>query len=107
MAIAVDKAKVNKNNPVQIILILIPKKASQPYGRIKQLSDTVLGVPTQCIISEKLKKSGDKGLLSNLALKINAKLGGRNCSLRGDQLDAVSKVPVNISKKKEILTRER
>ncbi|RHZ89452.1 hypothetical protein Glove_14g51 [Diversispora epigaea] len=94
LVIAIDKAQVNKNIPVQIILVFIPRKASQPYGRIKQLSDTVLGIPTQCIVSDRLRKSGDKGLLSNLALKINAKLGGRNCSLRGDQLDSVTKVPV-------------
>ena len=46
---------------------------------IKRLSDTVFKVPSQCIVCSKMMKMIGKGYASNIAQKINAKLGGKNC----------------------------
>ena len=36
-------------------------------------------VPSQCIVCSKMMKMLGKGYASNIAQKINAKLGGKNC----------------------------
>ncbi|CAG8482152.1 14805_t:CDS:10 [Acaulospora morrowiae] len=96
LAVAYEKARVDNNAKTNIILVIIPKKASQPYGAIKKIADTELGVVTQCIVADRLRRFKDKGLLSNISLKINAKLGGRNCCLGQNQLTFVTERPTII-----------
>jgi len=47
------------------------------YAEVKRMSNSVLGISTQCIKS----KNVTAAMLSNLCLKINAKLGGFNTIL--------------------------
>ncbi|CAG8456577.1 23500_t:CDS:10 [Dentiscutata erythropus] len=94
MGIAYAKARLDRNQQVQIIIIIIPKKSSDIYGKIKRISDTELGIPTQCILSERLRKPNNKACWNNIALKVNAKLGGRNSILVEGQLDYVTNVKI-------------
>jgi hypothetical protein len=57
---------------------------------IKHASDSVLGLPTQCLVARHAgvgAGSAVRGRLqycTNVAFKINAKLGGTNCKLLGE-----------------------
>ena len=49
-------------------------------AEVKRVGDTMLGVATQCVQGRNVAKAGTQ-TLSNLCLKINAKLGGINSIL--------------------------
>jgi len=68
----------------QLILILFPNIDNVRYSEIKRIGDTVLGVPTQMVSGEKLlyKEIVAPQVYFNLALKINAKIGGTNFVLQ-------------------------
>lgn len=83
---------INKNCPNPNLVIFIIEDSEEEYARIKSLGDLKFGIPTQCINYSKLvskidlripleETKDDRNLdmyLSNVALKINAKLGGIN-----------------------------
>lgn len=57
------------------------------YTQIKRASDAHLGIPSQCFVAAKANVGtgdptrGRDQYTANLALKVNAKLGGVNCTL--------------------------
>lgn len=67
------KAKLN--------LIILPDKTAQRYEEIKRIAETYQGVYTQCMVASNLNKLSNPSFASNLLLKINAKLGGKNWSI--------------------------
>jgi len=67
----------------QLVLVVIPEKEVEPYKAIKFQSDVRHGVPSQCLVAANAAigfapKRDRKQYLANVALKINAKLGGIN-----------------------------
>lgn len=64
---------------LELLIIILPDMSGS-YGMIKRLCETELGVITQCCAPKNVMKGG-KQFLENLALKINAKVGGRNTVL--------------------------
>ncbi|CAL4918406.1 unnamed protein product [Urochloa decumbens] len=64
---------------LELLIIILPDMTGS-YGMIKRLCETELGVITQCCAPKNVMKGG-KQFLENLALKINAKVGGRNTVL--------------------------
>lgn len=64
------KAKLN--------LIVLPDKNAQRYEEVKRISETYQGVYTQCMVASNLAKLTNPSFVSNLLLKINVKLGGKN-----------------------------
>ncbi|KAG2546849.1 hypothetical protein PVAP13_9KG048600 [Panicum virgatum] len=64
---------------LELLIIILPDMSGS-YGLIKRLCETEVGVITQCCAPKNVKKGG-KQFLENLALKINAKVGGRNTVL--------------------------
>ncbi|CAG8498958.1 572_t:CDS:10 [Ambispora gerdemannii] len=71
----------SSNNPLQLIVMIMPKRTSQLYGEIKKVSDIELGVPSQCIIADRLNKPRNFSTWTNISMKINSKLGGCNLYL--------------------------
>ncbi|KAH7434407.1 hypothetical protein KP509_06G016100 [Ceratopteris richardii] len=62
------------------ILVCILGEKTPAYGELKRICETKLGVVTQCCLSKNIKKFNSQ-YLANVALKINAKVGGRNNNL--------------------------
>ncbi|XP_072971133.1 protein argonaute 7-like [Typha angustifolia] len=62
------------------LLICIMEKRHRGYADLKRIADTCIGVVTQCCLYPNLSKLSSQ-FLANLALKINAKLGGCNVAL--------------------------
>ncbi|KAG9286919.1 hypothetical protein G9A89_000048 [Geosiphon pyriformis] len=92
----IERCHVNKNGPPQLIICIIAKKSNELYGRIKMLSDHKFGIPSQVIIADKLRRANNRPCWQNIALKINAKLGGHNCFLKQDQLRYLLEMPTMI-----------
>ncbi|KAE9213998.1 Protein argonaute [Phytophthora fragariae] len=80
--------------PPQFLLVILPAKNSPVYGDVKRMSDTVLGLPSQCIASQNLPRANPQ-FCANVCLKINMKLKGKNAVLR-DELPLISSAPTII-----------
>ncbi|XP_034698816.1 protein argonaute 2-like [Vitis riparia] len=62
------------------ILVCVMARKDAGYGYLKWFAETKLGMVTQCCLSRPANKVSDHHL-ANLALKLNAKLGGSNVEL--------------------------
>ncbi|KZT69027.1 Piwi-domain-containing protein [Daedalea quercina L-15889] len=65
-----------------IIIVLLPANAPELRRAVKHWGDVTRGIPTQCLRSGKWQKLNDQ-YINNIALKINAKLGGINSKIDG------------------------
>ncbi|CAG8574105.1 6595_t:CDS:2 [Acaulospora colombiana] len=68
-----------KQKPQLILCVLLNIKTDL-YPEIKRVSDTIIGVQTQCVQAKHTNRP-NKQYLANLCLKINVKLGGMNSHL--------------------------
>lgn len=59
-------------------LVVLPDKNAQRYEEVKRIAETYNGVFTQCIVASNIAKLTNPSFVSNLLLKINTKLGGKN-----------------------------
>lgn len=73
------------NQRPQLLIFMVPNKDSWPYLRIKKSCDCRFGVPSQVVQAAHISKMNPQ-YMSNVAMKVNAKLGGVTCK-------AVSKNP--------------
>ncbi|KAL3668384.1 hypothetical protein V7S43_006473 [Phytophthora oleae] len=86
-----DELEDRGNGSPQIIMVIKQDKGSVSYGRIKRMSDTVLGIPSQCVVAANLRK-GNPQICANICLKMNMKLSGKNSVLR-EPLPLISTLP--------------
>ncbi|RXM92692.1 Protein argonaute-1 [Acipenser ruthenus] len=82
----------NTYSGLQLIIVILPGK-TPVYAEVKRVGDTLLGMATQCVQVKNVVKTSPQ-TLSNLCLKINAKLGGINNILVPHQRSAVFQQPV-------------
>jgi eukaryotic translation initiation factor 2C len=68
----------------QIVLCILPTDDAGLYGDIKRVTDTQLGLPSQCMLMKHIRRPS-KQYCANLVLKVNVKLGGVNSSLGRSQ----------------------
>lgn len=78
--------------PPQVIVCIKPDDTVPLYAEIKRVSDTQLGVVTQCIVAKHLKRCNPQ-YLANVCMKLNAKLGGINSTIPRSQLSFVRDKP--------------
>ncbi|PWA60381.1 Argonaute/Dicer protein, PAZ [Artemisia annua] len=75
---------------LELLIAILPDNNGSLYGDVKRICETDLGLITQCCLTKYVLKIS-KQYLSNVSLKINVKMGGRNTVL----LDALRwKVPL-------------
>lgn len=74
--------QIGKNKEVRILFVVVPD-SGQMYARIKQMAEIRFGVLTQCIKAGTVyRKRNDGSTISNILLKVNAKLNGTNHKLK-------------------------
>ncbi|KAL5716727.1 argonaute 1B [Ranunculus cassubicifolius] len=75
---------------LDLLIAILPDNNGPLYGELKRICETELGIVSQCCLSKHVFRI-NKQYLSNVALKINVKVGGRNTVL----IDALSRrIPV-------------
>ncbi|XP_024928971.3 protein argonaute 2 isoform X3 [Ziziphus jujuba] len=74
-----EQACKMKNGDLQVLLFVMSEE-HRGYNYLKWISETKIGVMTQCCLSSPANKANDQ-YLANLGIKINAKLGGSNVEL--------------------------
>ena len=91
---AFEAANKQFDKPAQFVLVILPSTDSYLYGEVKRCSDTVIGLPTQCMQVKHLRRP-NKQYCANLALKINVKCGGVNSHL-GNQMPFIHEKPTMV-----------
>lgn len=79
LKLVVDEAGRKVKGRLQMIVCVMAAKHNG-YKYLKWVSETKIGVVTQCCLSSNVNKGQDQ-YLANLCMKINAKLGGSNMEL--------------------------
>jgi eukaryotic translation initiation factor 2C len=79
----------------QVIFCVVNNVNTALYPEIKRVSDTVIGVPTQCLQSKHIADA-NKQYCANVSLKVNVKLGGTNTCLPNGQIPFISQKPTII-----------
>ncbi|TYH53560.1 hypothetical protein ES332_D09G107800v1 [Gossypium tomentosum] len=75
----VYKESAGLKKPLQLLIIILPDQTGS-YGKIKRICETELGIVSQCCKPVQAAKFSNQ-YFENVALKINAKVGGRNTVL--------------------------
>ncbi|CAN6175364.1 unnamed protein product [Urochloa humidicola] len=66
-----------KDQKIDLLLAILPDKNGRLYGNVKRICETDIGLLSQCCLRSNVFTKNNK-ILANIAIKINAKAGGRN-----------------------------
>jgi hypothetical protein len=70
---------LDKGSGLRFVLVIL-RGSKDVYADVKRLTDTEMGIPSQCMLIKHAIKASPQ-YIGNLLLKINSKLGGVNSSL--------------------------
>ncbi|CAG8434509.1 675_t:CDS:2, partial [Scutellospora calospora] len=76
----------------QLIVCILPNTGVPLYAEIKRVTDTVIGIASQCIQSRHMMQA-KKQYCANICLKINVKLGGMNVFISPSQIPFITDCP--------------
>lgn len=79
----------------QLVFCILPNTGLSLYAEIKRVSDTILGIVTQCVQGKHLFNPKVQ-FCANVALKVNVKLGGQNSKLPDTFLPFIVEKPTMI-----------
>uniref|UniRef100_A0A0E0JW28 Piwi domain-containing protein n=1 Tax=Oryza punctata TaxID=4537 RepID=A0A0E0JW28_ORYPU len=65
---------------LDLLIVILPNNNGSLYGDVKRICETDIGLISQCCLAKHVLKT-NKWYLASVALKINAKMGGRNTVL--------------------------
>ncbi|KAL1722557.1 Piwi domain-containing protein [Schizophyllum commune] len=85
---------LNLSKPA-LILVLLPQSAKGIRQETKHWGDVVKGVITQCVRQDKVGKANDQ-YFNNVAIKINARLGGRAAQVQSEMSGFMKSAPYMI-----------
>ncbi|WVZ65882.1 hypothetical protein U9M48_015173 [Paspalum notatum var. saurae] len=82
---------------IDLLLAILPDENGALYGNVKRICETDIGIMSQCCRRSKVFTKNNQ-ILANIAIKINAKAGGRNSVFANVQnsLPVVSNKPTII-----------
>ncbi|KAF9113516.1 Eukaryotic translation initiation factor 2C [Mortierella sp. AM989] len=80
-----------KSQP-QLLVCILPTKGVPLYAEIKRVSDTVIGISTQCVQMQHAMNPKPQ-YCANVCLKMNVKLGGMNSFLSAPQTPFLTHKP--------------
>lgn len=90
-AAIIRKMQELKQKKCQILFCVIPN-GGDTYSRVKQIAELQLGILTQCIKAQTVfRKRTDQSTISNILLKVNAKLNGFNHKIKNSVILKKSK----------------
>lgn len=79
----------------QLLVCILPNTGVPLYAEIKRVTDTVLGVSSQCLQQKNIPLA-KKPYLANVSMKINVKIGGSNTKLAPNMIKEVTSQPTII-----------
>ncbi|XP_055305200.1 protein argonaute-2-like [Sitodiplosis mosellana] len=86
-----EMERLGKENRIKILFVIIPD-SGPTYSQIKKMAEIDYGVLTQCIKGGTVsRKRNDMSTISNILLKVNAKLNGTNHKLSSNVINMLSK----------------
>ncbi|KAL4065381.1 Piwi-domain-containing protein [Scleroderma citrinum] len=85
----------NKKPPSDLLLVVLPASAADIRFAVKRFGDVLNGIPTQCVREDKIARANNQ-YCNNVAMKINAKLGGVNAVPSASALERLRKNPFMI-----------
>ncbi|KAF9935761.1 Eukaryotic translation initiation factor 2C [Modicella reniformis] len=80
-----------KSKP-QLLVCILPNTGTALYAEIKRVTDTIIGVASQCLQAQSVKIP-KKPYCANVCLKMNVKLGGMNSQLGPGMLPVLTSKP--------------
>ncbi|KAG2636867.1 protein argonaute 18-like [Panicum virgatum] len=82
---------------IGLLLAILPDKNVSLYGNFKRICETEIGIMSQCCLAKHVIRASPS-YFANVAIKINAKIGGRNTEFANPQesLPVVSSEPTII-----------
>lgn len=83
---ALNRVTDTAGSPCQLLLIILPFDDPAVYSEIKRVCDTVLDVPSQCMLSKHIQRA-DRTYCANLLQKLNTRVGGVNSILKASPSD--------------------
>ncbi|KAJ3905321.1 Piwi domain-containing protein [Lentinula edodes] len=87
----VEKIKASRlPNPKPLIIVILPKMAQELWRKVKHWSDVRTGILTQCLQDEKIKNANLQ-YWGNVAVKLNARLGGYNSLVNSPAMSSLQK----------------
>ncbi|RKP15011.1 Piwi domain-containing protein [Piptocephalis cylindrospora] len=76
----------------QIVVVILMNSTSSIYSEVKRTGETLLGIPTQCLLMRNVMRPS-KQYLANVCLKVNVKLGGANQVLSPEHMPFLRQTP--------------
>ncbi|KAJ7273218.1 argonaute-like protein [Mycena rebaudengoi] len=77
---------------IEMIIVLLPAKADDIRTKVKYYGDVKMGIRTNCLRQDKVRNAKNQ-YYNNVALKLNARLGGLNASVDAPVLEELKKAP--------------
>lgn len=80
-----------RNRQETLLLVILPRRDDRLYNYVKQCGDVRFGIHTVCVVASKFAKSNNVPYFTNVALKVNLKLGGTNQTLDAKNLGLIAR----------------
>ncbi|GIY90920.1 protein argonaute-3 [Caerostris extrusa] len=79
-----------------LAVLVLPHRDKDIYEEVKRVTETSLGIVTQCVTDVSVSKKCKPSVVSNICQKLNAKMGGINSSLVPYEIPLIFSKPVII-----------